>query len=155
MDGRESWWKEIEETKKPQKLVAGVCSGLIMGSVDHIQHRTMALISAMSHLFFFRSLCSSVCIHCYRAHDLLSLMDICHASDSVPKRFRRQRSSFKTSGTRRMQLPGISGRQPLFPPTTYPLTPSHPALARPHISVVKPIVEIWQQLLCSPDGFQP
>lgn len=39
--------------KKPHKLMAGVCSGLIMGSVDHIQHRTKALISAMSHLFFF------------------------------------------------------------------------------------------------------
>lgn len=38
--------------KKPHKLMAGVCSGLIMGSVDHIQHRPKALISAMSHLFF-------------------------------------------------------------------------------------------------------
>lgn len=124
--------------QKPHKLMAGVCSGLIMGSVDPIQHRTKALISAMSHLFFFSSpffwsLCSSVCIHCYRAHNWLSLMDICHASDSVPKRFRRQRSSFKTSGTRRMQAwfcrelaDGVSPRVPLIPPTTSLLTPTTP-----------------------------
>lgn len=98
-----------------------------------------------------------MCIHCYRAHDWLSLMAICHASDGVPKLFRRQRSSFKTSRTR--ILPGISGRR-LSKGTTdpahhIPTNPHHPPLARPHISGVKPIVEIWQQLLCSPDGFQP
>lgn len=43
----------MERNKKTHKLMAGVCSGLIMGSVDHIQHRTKALISAMSHLFCF------------------------------------------------------------------------------------------------------
>lgn len=119
--------------------MAGVCSGLIIGSVDHIQHRTKALISAMSHLFFFPlfflSLCSIVCIYCYRAHDWLSLMAICHASDGVPKRFQRQRSSFKKSRTRRMQgsfccelAGGGFPRVPLIPPTTYQLTPTtHPS----------------------------
>lgn len=75
-----------------------------------------------------------MCIHCHRAHDWLSLMDICHASDSVPKRFQRQRSSFKTSRTRRMQASfcrelagGGSPRVPLILPTAYPLTPTTPS----------------------------
>lgn len=41
-----------EGKKKPRTNSWCVCLGLIMGSVDDIQHKAGALISGMSHSFF-------------------------------------------------------------------------------------------------------
>lgn len=80
------WQRRLGEEKKNLTNSSCVCLGLIMVPVDDIQHSTGALISGMSHSFFF-FLCHSVCIHCYWAHDWSSLMAICHANDGVPNRF--------------------------------------------------------------------
>lgn len=87
------------EKKPPRTNSWCVCLGLIMGSVDDIQHKAGALISGMSHSFF--SLCYGACIHCYWAHDWLSLMAICHANDGVPNRFGANAPPFnvRTRGT--------------------------------------------------------
>lgn len=132
MNGGGDWQRGGK--KKPRTNSWCVCLGLIMGSVDDIQHKAGALISGMSHSFF--SLCYSACIHCYWAHDWLSLMAICHANDGVPNRFGANAPPFnvRTRGTQAFcwelavalccvsHKPGSSPRVTLIPHPSRPST---------------------------------